>query len=77
MYAIRKKSCYAYHGDPEIKEYFIERMKSHMAADELIQGHYIAANDGVFTGCAVTCLAFDNMEVINSFTENPTCLHLG
>lgn len=43
----------AYHGNKDTKSKYIERMKAHMAADELVRGNGIGFEDG--KGCAVGC----------------------
>lgn len=46
----------AYHGSAEIKAKYVDRMKQHIAADELHHGAtYGGSKGGKFRGCAVTC----------------------
>ncbi len=44
----------AFHGKQEIKDFYIEKMKAHMAADELVRGHYW--DPRTRTGCGVGCI---------------------
>jgi hypothetical protein len=46
----------AFHGKPEVKEYYLARVRAHRAADEIVRGRYWDTDsDGVFRGCAVGC----------------------
>ncbi len=46
----------AYHNKPEIKETYLQRVRAHKAADEIIKGTYW--EDG--KGCAVGCTIHDS-----------------
>ncbi len=43
----------AFHGKQATKDFYIEKMKAHMAADELVRGHYW--DPRTRTGCGVAC----------------------
>lgn len=46
----------AFHGDPAIKQKYLDRVAAHRANDELVRGHYWEQDkNGVFRGCAVGC----------------------
>ena len=52
----------AYHNQIEIKNKFVERVKAHRAADELVKMATKGRQaDGTFKGCAVVC----TLEVYN------------
>jgi hypothetical protein len=43
----------AYHGDPEIKEKYLGRVRKHRALDQLIKGKYWAGGKGCAVGCTI------------------------
>lgn len=43
----------AYHGDSKIKETYLQRVRAHRAADELIHGQYWTGSKGCAVGCTV------------------------
>ena len=45
----------AFHNDPKIKEYYLERVRAHAAADEIAQGNYYKVIGGKLKACAVGC----------------------
>lgn len=47
----------AYHNDQAVKAFYVNRMKTHIAADEMVHGVYIEGTPGEpgFRGCAVGC----------------------
>ena len=41
----------AYHGDPNLKDQTLTKIRAHQKADQIIQGYYWQANeDGVYRG---------------------------
>jgi hypothetical protein len=46
----------AFHGKTEVKDKYLQRVRAHRLADELVRGQYWDKDrDGVFRGCAVGC----------------------
>jgi hypothetical protein len=43
----------AYHNDPDLKKQYVEKMKQHMLADEIIQGNYWTGKKGCAVGCTI------------------------
>jgi hypothetical protein len=43
----------AYHGDPAIKAQYLERVRAHRAADELVKGQYWEEGKGCAVGCTI------------------------
>ena len=43
----------AFHGDPSIKEFYLNRVRAHEAADEIIHGKYWENGRGCAVGCSV------------------------
>lgn len=43
----------AFHNDPEIKQKYIDRVKAHQAADEIIKGTYWQEGKGCAVGCTI------------------------
>ena len=43
----------AYHGDPEIKDKYLKRVRAHAAADQLVKGQYWQDGKGCAVGCTV------------------------
>jgi len=43
----------AFHGDPAIKQKYLDRVKAHALADEIIQGKYWENGKGCAVGCIV------------------------
>jgi hypothetical protein len=57
----------AWHGDPELKERVVERMRQHRAADAFIQGSYQQLDIELplgYRGCAIGCLLDKRPELI-------------
>jgi len=51
----------AYHNDPQIKQFYIDRMKAHMASDTLIQGgDYGYWDEEAQRGCGIGCILHTN-----------------
>ena len=49
------KTLIAFHNDPEIKTKYINKVRAHREADELIKGEIIGKMDDEFRGCGVVC----------------------
>ena len=47
------KTIIAYHGKKEVKEFYIDRVKKHRIADELVKGFYWQDGKGCGIGCTV------------------------
>lgn len=47
------KTTLAFHGDEAIKAKYVERVKAHAAADEIVQGKYWQDGKGCAVGCTV------------------------
>jgi hypothetical protein len=43
----------SFHNKPELKEFYLQRVKNHHAADEIIKGKYWEAGKGCAVGCTV------------------------
>ncbi|HZQ08652.1 MAG TPA: hypothetical protein VFD70_18870, partial [Anaerolineae bacterium] len=43
----------AYHGDPEVKEKYLARVRAHRAADQIIHGAYWQGGKGCAVGCTI------------------------
>jgi hypothetical protein len=43
----------AYHGDPQIKEKYLARVRAHAAADEIVKGQYWQGGKGCAVGCTI------------------------
>ena len=50
---IFETSLRAFHGDPEIKEKYLARIRAHAAADEIVHGIYWQNGKGCAVGCTV------------------------
>lgn len=51
----------AWHGDPDLKQRTVERMREHAAADQFIRGTYIEPNDQKWEGCLHGCLVAEDI----------------
>lgn len=52
----------AYHGKPEIKDFYKSRMDKHIKMDELIKGTYFEEGKGCFVGCTLHSSNHDDFE---------------
>src|SRR5258707_9315460 len=43
----------SFHGKPEIKEFYLARVRAHRAADEIIHGTYWEKGKGCAVGCTI------------------------
>lgn len=43
----------AWHSNPAVKQFYLERIRAHTAADEITQGHYWQRGKGCHVGCMV------------------------
>jgi hypothetical protein len=49
----RMPTLLAYHGDPQIKEKYLARVRAHAAADEIVKGQYWQGGKGCAVGCTI------------------------
>src|SRR4029077_2162604 len=47
------KQLIAFHGKPEIKDFYLTRVRAHKAADEIIHGKYWISGKGCAVGCTI------------------------
>ena len=45
----------AFHGDPAVKSKYLDRVKAHAQADEIVKGRYWENGKGCAVGCTIHC----------------------
>lgn len=63
----------AFHNNPDLQAKMLAEVDKHLAADQVVQGHYGRLERGKFTGCFIGCTAhalypdaedFDNPDAV-------------